>query len=390
MDLNAELQNASKLTDPKRKADEYKRIVSALYAEHKVEELKQLLDHLLAESSSIAFARNVLQFFAAEMEKLTNKELKKLAKYTLLKFKGRTISFEEEEAVVSEHLGEVYQADLKYLKAAKVLAAINLDSGVRSLNAEQKGARWIRIAELYIEGGDEVMAEPFVSRVQNIVTDIKDKGVLLKHKYCKARIQDGKKQFLDAAKLYYELSQQSAETVVEEDLLHLLSSAIVCAVLSSSGPLRTRMLATLIKDERVSRDPNFEILKKMFMLRFLRRSEVLKFASSLKPHHLATLPDGSTVLDRAVVEHNMSALSRIYHNISFSELAALLEISSEKAEKIAAKMIANGALQGSIDQVRGLVEFNSDAETLGTWDTQIAETCVAVNSVLSKIAQTAQ
>ena len=39
---------------------------------------------------------------------------------------------------------------------------------------------------------------------------------------------------------------------------------------------------------------------------------------------------GSTILDRAVVEHNLLSASKLYTNITFDELGALLEISPAK------------------------------------------------------------
>ena len=35
---------------------------------------------------------------------------------------------------------------------------------------------------------------------------------------------------------------------------------------------------------------------------------------------------GSTILDRAVIEHNLLSASKLYNNISFEELGSLLEI----------------------------------------------------------------
>lgn len=40
--------------------------------------------------------------------------------------------------------------------------------------------------------------------------------------------------------------------------------------------------------------------------------------------------DGSTVLERAVIEHNLLSASKLYNNISFAELGSLLDISPEK------------------------------------------------------------
>jgi hypothetical protein len=57
---------------------------------------------------------------------------------------------------------------------------------------------------------------------------------------------------------------------------------------------------------------------------------VEEFAQVLRPHHKARLADKSTVLEEAVMQHNLLSASRLYKNISFAELGALLCISAEK------------------------------------------------------------
>lgn len=43
---------------------------------------------------------------------------------------------------------------------------------------------------------------------------------------------------------------------------------------------------------------------------------------------------GYTILQRAVIEHNLVAVSKIYTNITFTELGGLLGIPSEKVRRI--------------------------------------------------------
>ena len=50
----------------------------------------------------------------------------------------------------------------------------------------------------------------------------------------------------------------------------------------------------------------------------------------LQTHQKATMSDGSTILEHAVIEHNLLAASKLYNNITFSGLGALLEIPPEK------------------------------------------------------------
>lgn len=61
--------------------------------------------------------------------------------------------------------------------------------------------------------------------------------------------------------------------------------------------------------------------------------------------------DGFTLLEKAVIEHNMLAIGKLYMNILFTELSKLLNIDIRRAEKVAAMMITENRLKASIDQV---------------------------------------
>ena len=156
--------------------------------------------------------------------------------------------------------------------------------------------------------------------------------------------------------------------------------------------------------------------------------QVESFAQGLQQHQLATLPDGSTVLERSVTEHNLEAASKLYSNIYVAELGALLGVPGDKAEAVAGRMVmekrlqvgglgwvAGGwlwvaqaenrshplhctavnctpshtllpCLQAIIDQVDGLITFKASAEPLQQWDRNIAGLCQAVNDVVDEAA----
>ena len=67
----------------------------------------------------------------------------------------------------------------------------------------------------------------------------------------------------------------------------------------------------------------------MYLDRLIKRSELKEFEELLQPHQKATTSDGSTILDHAVIEHNLLAASKLYNNITFDGLGALLEIPGE-------------------------------------------------------------
>lgn len=381
----------SSTADASGRMEKFTDLVRTLVDLHDVSSLKELVDCMLAEegSSFALFARPVLQQVAEQMEKLKNSELKELALHTLDKLRGRVVSFEEEDFMIRELLSEVFQSDGDWTEAAKCLAAINLETGTRCRTPLQKAEKYVKIAELYLEDDDPVSADTFCTRAAMVIHEVNDNPLNLRFRVCHARILDSKRKFLEAASKYTDLSQQTqGGQIMESDLVQLLRCAVTCAILAPAGPQRSRILASLCKDDRIRTVEHYEILQKMFMERLIRGSEVQKFEESLMPHQKALMPDGQTVLERAVLQHNVLAASRVYKNMRLPDLGSLLEVPPDRAEKIAGKMIAESRLEGYIDQKSGIIHFEGD-EYLQQWDRHIRNVCNEVNMVLMKIQEQA-
>lgn len=275
----------------------------------------------------------------------------------LLQTKG-VGQYEEQDTLVKEAVADACEETEDWRKSARVLGTINLESTQRSLSNDDKAKVWIRIVRCYLEEDDPTSALTHLNKIKNIIYAVQDKETRIHFQVSQARIHDSQRNFLDAAKAYYALS---LESLVEEDgRVQALSSSIVCAVLSPAGPPRSKMLATLYKDDRASSVEHFSILEKMFFDRLIPPQETKAFAETLQPHQLARTADGSTVLDQAVLQHNLVGASKLYNNIGFDQLGELLGIDAEKAEDYAAKMFEQGRLSGYIDQIDRLIFFEGE------------------------------
>lgn len=125
----------------------------------------------------------------------------------------------------------------------------------------------------------------------------------------------------------------------------------------------------------------------MYRNQILGKEELTKFESSLQPHQKAVMGDGLTIMERGVVEHNMIAVGEIYQSIHIEELALILGVSNDKAEKIASSMIMEGSLCGFIDQVEGILEFQDEEAGHAAWDKSISSFCAELNRVVEIINQ---
>lgn len=306
--------------------------------------------------------------------------------FCLAKIKPRVVSFEEPDVLFREALAELYMEEEEYIEAAKALAAINLESSSRQYTDIQKAEKYVKIAELYLQEDETVDAENFINRASRFIHDVQDWTLKLRYQVSYARILDSKRKFLDAALRYYEFSQSKPDEVDPDDLMELLKKAVTCVILASAGPQRSRLLGTLCKDERVKSSEHVAILEKMYMEQLIRRPELVQFEENLLPHQKAVLANGFTVLENAFLEHNLLAASRVYSSISLDELGKLLEIDADSAERVAATMICEERMKGSIDQHSGLLEFEAmDDEVLPTFDNCISSICFNVNHCAEQI-----
>lgn len=327
-----------------------------------VEDLKHLGASILITSLGVVGTRTLLSKFIDTLPPPENEEVWTGVAPDLI---GRLLaspsatSFVEQVANLCEGTASAYEATEDFQAAAEILAKIPLDSSQRRLSDEEKAKVWIRIVRDFLEEGNWNSAETYLNKLKNIMHAISDPELNLHFKLSAARIQDAKREFLAAAQSYHDISMLSV--IAEEERLHTLAMAIKCAILAPAGPPRSRVLGRLYKDERSSGLEEYGILEKIFLDRLLAPAEVAKFAEGLQQHQLAITSDGSTVLDRAVVEHNLLGASRLYSNIGFDALGHLLGLDGDKAEDTTARMIEQGRLAGWIDQIDRIIWFGGEA-----------------------------
>ncbi|XP_011302349.1 COP9 signalosome complex subunit 4 [Fopius arisanus] len=374
----------------KEQADKYRAILDEILSssgDELVDTLKIFIEAIVNENVSLVISRQVLTDVSNRLLLLPDEISKAVSHYTLDKVQPRVISFEEQVASIRQHLADIYERNQNWREAANVLVGIPLETGQKQYTVDYKLETYLKIARLYLEDDDPVQAEAFINRASLLQAESKNEQLQIYYKVCYARVLDYRRKFIEAAQRYNELSYRSI--IHEDERMTALRNALICTILASAGQQRSRMLATLFKDERCQQLPAYAILEKMYLDRIIRRSELQEFEALLQPHQKACTTDGlgSTILDRAVIEHNLLSASKLYNNITFEELGALLEIPPMKAEKIASQMITEGRMNGYIDQIDSIVHFET-REILPTWDKQIQSLCYQVNQIIEKIAQT--
>ncbi|KAL1960963.1 hypothetical protein VTO42DRAFT_4851 [Malbranchea cinnamomea] len=376
-------------------------ITSSPSSPNAASDLKAFLGSILSEDFSIVASRPLLDSFIQALRNLPSDTQIDVGQHAISALQSRSTSVEEQDALIREIVADAYEAEEEYIAAAKVLQGIHLDSSQRLISDDAKVRMWIRIVRLYLEEDDTTNAESYLNKIKNLPTKIQDPEMKLHFQLSQARILDARRRFLDASQEYLNVSL--ATGVDEGDRLQALSAAIICAVLAPAGPQRSRTLSRLYKDDRSSSLEVYGILEKIFMDRLLTADEVNSLAAKLAPHQLAQTADGITVLEKAMIEHNLLAASRLYENISTEALGAILGLkgsgdlsAAEEAEAYAARMLEQGRLKGSIDQIEGVIYFEADGHgaadsndargpALRRWDAGVQAVAEEVEKVATAI-----
>ncbi|KAF2096551.1 COP9 signalosome-like protein complex subunit 4 [Rhizodiscina lignyota] len=314
---------------------------------------------ILADALGIIISRPLLSSFVTQFGNVSSPHVKiEVGQSALALIQPKVISFDEQDSQLKFILADAFEANEDYVGSAKILQQINLDGSQRNISADDRARVWVRIVRCYLEEDDPTSATGYLNRIKPVLHDVTQAVTRLEFQLSQARILDSQRQFLEASTAYHTIS--SVPTIDESERLYTLSQAMICAVLAPAGPQRGRTLARLYKDDRANQVEEFSILEKIFLDRLLSPEEVKAFASRLKPHHLAKTSDGSTVLDKAVLEHNLLGASRLYANISIDALGELLGVDSDKAEQYAAQMIGEGRVAGYIDQIDRYIFFEGE------------------------------
>lgn len=324
---------------------------------------------------------------------LSHEKLQSFTTRALELLAERRSSYARLDVELRHVLARVLFDNAEYVESAKVLTvAVSTATDSGGFTDQEITEMCVRVAQGFLSEGMTSQAGTFVNKAQGPSHGATEEHTKVRFKVVKAQVLDAQKEFYNAAHIYFQLSQPSPE-ITPEDNMAMLDRAVTCVLLAKSGARgRDLLMGSIYRDERVADIEHFKyvVFEAVFRDRLLRwdaDGPLRRFEASLEDHQKADYGDGTTVLSRAINEHNMLAASRVYKNIRFSELGTLLGVDAESAEAIASKMVMEGRLQASIDQVDSMLHFDAGAEALSTWDEHIKHLCLEVNSVAMDAAK---
>ena len=128
--------------DQKTRIERYMALLQELLAKAAAPAIKAFVGHVTSEDCALVVSRQVLLDLAAGLPALAEDALKKeVGTFALEKIQPRVTSFEEQASTIREHLASMYEREEEWAEAAKMLAGIPMDSGIRMIETACSNAK---------------------------------------------------------------------------------------------------------------------------------------------------------------------------------------------------------------------------------------------------------
>ncbi|KAL0214699.1 hypothetical protein P9112_006883 [Eukaryota sp. TZLM1-RC] len=320
------------------------------------------LNKLIADpSTSFSTLKTTLEEFASQAAKDTSEDIISVLLDVISILSSQASQFADQILTLSETTATKF-FDIAHPDAAiDVLKKVPLDF---LTDSRKKAWILVSIAQIHIAIFEHALADQYLRKATPLVHEAKDSRLYCAYLGGQARLFDYFRNFHAATRSYIILSNKDPSAAQEA-----LTSAIVTALLEPAGPQRLNHLAQLYSNEHTASSPLRGILEKAHKSRFLTSDDVTALKPFLCPHHFAVGADNvTTVVDGAIREHNISAISKFYKVVDIGTLSKILNIESESVVvDIVSKMVVEGRLRGKIDFLKREIELfnNSEKNRLG-------------------------
>eukprot|EP00918_Siedleckia_nematoides_P008253 GHVU01017887.1.p1 GENE.GHVU01017887.1~~GHVU01017887.1.p1 ORF type:complete len:428 (-),score=71.06 GHVU01017887.1:509-1792(-) len=375
------IANEGDASDGPRRIQE---LVTGILKRKSVKEAEELIDIALEETPRTAlYGRASLDVLLRNAYLLEDKQvISELAKRIISSVASRVTSFEDQDRMARELVAWCLSEENRYREAIQWVGTPNYEGAVAKLpKPADRAEKLIFVAELLQRACEYAAAEKMCHKAQphvDATTGDDQREARVKHTKVFAAALTALAKFPHACHRHFALATNPDLDSYSQ--MHHLDEAVRCALLSPAGAVRDRAAARLIKDGRIEKCVQYELLTKVIRRRVVPRPEFLPLNEGLPESLLsAAAKDGAgmTPAEVASIEHNIQAVAALYSSISLERLGEIMGLQPDAVARVTAKMIMQERIKGSIDQHSGILHFNlnsaeESSEQLLRWDKSLA------------------
>ena len=203
------------------------------------------------------------------------------------------------------------------------------------------------------------------------------KEISLEELFQRAEAADSSEKYSISANYYFLILSRHLSTVSKDKSKYnqVLYKFIFDAIMSNNVTQQERLMNFLFQNDKLGVADFKPIFEKFFNYQIIYLDDLKALLTHLPSTHK------NINITKALFEHNIYSLSRVFTNISFSSLEKFLKMKMDDIMRLTISMINEGSIKAKIDDNSRFLLFEQEQGVSTDFDEQIKNFCLKTKNL---------
>ena len=207
------------------------------------------------------------------------------------------------------------------------------------------------------------------------------KEISLEELFQRAEAADSSEKYSISANYYFLILSRHLSTISKnkEKYNEVLYKFIFDTIMSNNVAQQERLMNFLFQNDKLGVADFKPIFEKFFNYQIIYLDDLKALLTNLPSTHK------NINITKALFEHNIYSLSRVFTNISFSSLEKFLKMKMDDIMRLTISMINEGSIKAKIDDNSRFLLFEQEQGVSTDFDEQIKNFCLKAKNLAEYI-----
>ena len=207
------------------------------------------------------------------------------------------------------------------------------------------------------------------------------KEISLEELFQRAEAADTSGKYSISANYYFLILSRHLSNVSKDQskFRQVLFKFIFDAIMSNNVTQKERLMNFLFQNDKLGVADFKPIFEKFINYQIIYLDDLKALMTNLPPTHK------NINIEKALFEHNIYSLSRVFTNISFNSLEKFLKMKMEDIMRLCIGMINEGTIKAKIDDNSKFLLFEQEQGVSTDFDEQIKNFCLKTKNLAEYI-----
>ena len=203
------------------------------------------------------------------------------------------------------------------------------------------------------------------------------KEISLEELFQRAEAADTSEKYSISANYYFLILSRHLSTVSKDKSKYnqVLYKFIFDAIMSNNVTQQERLMNFLFQNDKLGVGEFKPIFEKFFNYQIIYLDDLKDLLKNLPATHK------NINITKALFEHNIYSLSRVFDNISFTSLEKFLKMKIDDITRLCITMINEGTIKAKIDDNSKFLMFEQEQGVSTDFDEQIKNFCLKAKNL---------